>query len=831
MPQLTQLRLCCIGPATARIDDLILPFHDATGQAVNSTLWLRNAGGKTVIMQLFLWLMCPDKRLTLIESSIEDFVQSQDRSVIVAEWQLDGSSRHRTPNAPNRYLTGVFCEWRAQSERLQRLFFVARVHPGEPRLTLEGLPIYSSRNNRIERRTLASFKQEWQDLGNIYPSAEINETEHQHTWRALLEQAGIDPVLFSYQMKMNLREGGAEDLFKFRDADRFVDFFLELMTDTTPGDTTAQTIEKFRTAFQLQTDQLQPEQYLLSNLIEQLEPLRGATDEREQMYHRIVQARQMLNSFSETISQNLSHLQEYKQCTEQQRDDVRKTAESLHMEAQCKQQRAVILSHAAMRKRVQRLENELQLLQELIKKAELDERIWRAAGPLLNVLQAEQYAAMLQERLADRQKEHEPLLNKVRECACMYAAALSAKIEQLQTEYDCWTQAKEEARMQVHVANAESANKQSAATKCETEAKQLADHLAIFYETRTELEAAGVLFSREEYSQAQDRLSQQHAKIKTTIRTICQTIKKVDQDKKGIQNDILQRKQDLMQIEGNRNIIQKAINDMYIDRKSIEADGRLQQYLELETIDLDRLNEEALNQLKVVEQGLENQLTELKLVLLEHETIINYLTEHHLLPPTKDVESTLNVLKKHDVIAWSGWEFIDKSMPKSAVRSMLQHMPELAFGIVVRNEHFQKAQDILQEAAPHLDTLVVVVPQDATLNDTSLPLFVIGPTSDAHFNRDAGEAELSDQHLRYGQAQRRYLALYDERNKLHDSMERLRHFFQIYPPYKRNEWQTKQAEMVRQQDACEKCIKQLQDEYQRLEEINEQNKYLNDETY
>jgi hypothetical protein len=254
----------------------------------------------------------------------------------------------------------------------------------------------------MERRTLASFKQEWQDLGNIYPSAEINETENQHTWRALLEQAGIDPVLFSYQMKMNLREGGAEDLFKFRDSDRFVDFFLELMADTTLGDTTAQTIEKFRTAFQLQTDQLQPEQYLLSNLIEQLEPLRGAADEREQMYHRIVQVRQMLNSFSETISQNLSHLQEEKQYTEQQRDDVRRTAESLRMEARRKQRRAVILSHAAARKRVLCLENELQLLQELVKKAELDERIWHAAGPLCDVLQAEQYAVMLQERLADR---------------------------------------------------------------------------------------------------------------------------------------------------------------------------------------------------------------------------------------------------------------------------------------------------------------------------------------------------------------------------------------------------------------------------------------------
>ncbi len=122
MPQLTRLRLCCVGPAMARIDNMILPFHDATGQPVNSTLWLRNAGGKTFIMQLFLWLMCPDKRMTLTERSIEDYIQPQDRSVIIAEWQLDGGSHPRALNEPNRYLTGAFCEWRVPGERLQRLF-------------------------------------------------------------------------------------------------------------------------------------------------------------------------------------------------------------------------------------------------------------------------------------------------------------------------------------------------------------------------------------------------------------------------------------------------------------------------------------------------------------------------------------------------------------------------------------------------------------------------------------------------------------------------------------------------------------------------------------
>ena|GEM_PF-5146758 len=149
----------------------------------------------------------------------------------------------------------------------------------------------------------------------------------------------------------------------------------------------------------------------------------------------------------------------------------------------------------------------------------------------------------------------------------------------------------------------------------------------------------------------------------------------------------------------------------------------------------------------------------------------------------------------------------------------------------MRNEHFQKAQDILREAAPHLDTLVVVAPQEATLSDTPSPFLVIGPTSDAHFNRDAAALELSGRHSRHDQVQQGYLALLDEVNKLRDSMERLRRFFKNYPQHQQNEWRARQDEMVKQRDASEKRVKQVQDEYLQLEESSEQNRQLDDEAH
>lgn len=828
MPQLTQLRLCCIGPNMARIDNLILPFYDANGQPINSTLWLRNGGGKTFIMQLLLWLICPDKKKTQTERSIEDYVQPQDRSVIVAEWQLDDNSR-RVSNETNRYLTGVFCERYAGGEQLQRLFFVARVHPNESRLTLKGLPLYALNRDRLERRTLASFKHEWQALGNAYPSAEINETEVLHTWHRLLEQAGIDPTLYSYQLKMNVREGGAEDLFKFKDSDRFVDFFLEIMTETTLGDTTAQTIEKFRTAFQQQSEQLHPEQHLLSHLTEQLEPLQGAANEREQIYHHVQQTRQTLYKCDEAVTQYLVDLQQDKQRTESQRDEASNAAQHLRIETQEKLQRAAILNYAAEQKREQHIKNEITVLQGLVKTAQFDERIWRAAGPLRDVIRAERDVAMLQERQAAQQKEHEPLLEKVQESAYAYAAALKAKHEQLHVEKNRWTQSRDEARTKASTARTESANKESTASKFETEAEHVDEHLASYYKKRTELEAAGALLSGEEYSQAQNRLIQQHAQLNAIIKTIYQTIKGIEQDKKTIQGNISQYEKEKIQAAAEEKLVRKQLDDMQRERNTIEADSRLQQYLELETINLDRLDQSVLNQLHEAEHELENRLTELSLALLEHETIIAYLSTHRLLPPTKDVESTLKVLRKQGIITWSGWEFIHKNVRESDARAMLQRMPELAFGVVVRDEHFQKAQDVLRETAPHLDTLVVVTPQKATQRDTPLPLFVIGPTSDAHFNSDAGEQELSDQQSRHDQTKKKCVEQRNEKNKLHTSTEKLKYFFQNYPSHQQNEWRAKRDELVTGQGTLQACIKQLQDTHRELEERSEQNEELRDE--
>src|SRR5262249_46690108 len=62
MPRLARLRLVSVGHPSARFGDLVLDFRDSVGRATDATLWLRNGGGKSSLLNLFFALVRPDRR-------------------------------------------------------------------------------------------------------------------------------------------------------------------------------------------------------------------------------------------------------------------------------------------------------------------------------------------------------------------------------------------------------------------------------------------------------------------------------------------------------------------------------------------------------------------------------------------------------------------------------------------------------------------------------------------------------------------------------------------------------------------------------------------------
>ncbi|MEZ4442349.1 MAG: hypothetical protein R3B72_24865 [Polyangiaceae bacterium] len=101
MPQLLKLRFVSLGHPQARMDDLLLTFQGPDGRAADSTLWLRNGGGKSSILNLFFAILRPHKgeflggKAEAKQRSLNDYILPSDRAVRLRSGKLDPAADSR----------------------------------------------------------------------------------------------------------------------------------------------------------------------------------------------------------------------------------------------------------------------------------------------------------------------------------------------------------------------------------------------------------------------------------------------------------------------------------------------------------------------------------------------------------------------------------------------------------------------------------------------------------------------------------------------------------------------------------------------------------------
>lgn len=237
MPQLLRIHFSSVGHRDARLAPLTIDLRGADGRPSDSVVWLRNGGGKSSVLNLFFAVFRPNRRDFLGTSHegrsrrIEDYVQSRDFAIVVTEWTLP------TPGGRTLSLFGdeaqvgatrlvgqALC-WSGQQRsqdvtKLKQLYFSICT---DAELTLEDLPV-SGLGEPVA--TLEAFADWLRDAQRRRPARELV-VEYQHNrWTEHLEAIGLDPELFGYQVKMNQREGAADELFRFGSSSRFIEFFL-----------------------------------------------------------------------------------------------------------------------------------------------------------------------------------------------------------------------------------------------------------------------------------------------------------------------------------------------------------------------------------------------------------------------------------------------------------------------------------------------------------------------------------------------------------------------------------------------------------------------------
>ena len=287
MSRLLRIHFASIGHADARLAPLTIDLRarEAGGTGTDSILWLRNGGGKSTILNLFYSLFRPERREFLGTSAegkarhIEDYIKADDLAFVVTEWDVDptlnGELFARTP--ARRRLVGQVLSWKDRQKssdpsKLRKRFFSLLA---DATLSLDHLPIEGLGAEPV--RSWDAFRDWLDELRHRRPELETYCEDTPRRWTEHLEKVGLDPELFRYQLKMNAREGSADEAFRFRTTDEFIRFYLEIAFDSAEADQVSANVEGFRDKLARRPGLL-AEQAFLIDARQHLVPLREAAE-------------------------------------------------------------------------------------------------------------------------------------------------------------------------------------------------------------------------------------------------------------------------------------------------------------------------------------------------------------------------------------------------------------------------------------------------------------------------------------------------------------------------------------------------------------------------
>lgn len=818
MPQLLKLRFVSLGHPQARMEDLLLSFHGPDGRATDSTLWLRNGGGKSSILNLFFAIVRPHKgeflggKAEAKQRSLNDYVVSSDRAVAAAEWQLDPAADSLGLES-ERFLTGVFYERREGSGDLRRLFFSCRVAPEHPETTLEHLPLYTASNGARSRRTLAAFREAWRSLRDRVPHLNVGDTENQREWQEVLEAARIDPELFSYQVRMNQREGGADELFRFAEAEDFIDFLLTLALDPALGDRVGKNITAFRRELLQRKEQLVPERDLVAGLIARMAAVRAIRDRRGRLRAQLGDASADLAALDLLMAARLDELARQAERLDAARESHATAADEQRRQATAKRGRAAQLKKHAAELRVARLKEEHDQAQDDWRAAQRLARIWGAAVPLRRAIQFEEKARDQRRSLQQREHEHAPLRAELESAARRFASALTWRAQDHRKKAEDARGDEKTARDEARDYRSQALETGKAQSQAETEAKNLEQRLGAVESKRKQLVRDGLLGSDESADAGLGCWTIKAADHEAAVERLDGEIARLDEALEAFDGASAVAGDVLSQCRSEHQKLKDRFERATRDRHAIEGDAVLKAALELETLDADRIGTDAVGTLEQAARAAQRIIVDTRLAAADDERAALHLEEHGLLPASPDAQRIVEFLgERLGGQAWSGWSWIQANVPKQEARAAVRKAPWLAHGVVVRPTDLERAADLLREVGLEPEGPVLIGDTDALTRAPELPGLVVGPRESAWFDRDVAQARLTELRANLDEHRRRIQSAELQQRDLTRAAESLRALRARYPVgwYESTSGEVQRA-ALREEEARMR-LHQLQDE-------------------
>ncbi len=811
MPKLSRLYFLNIGHSNARMQDLRLELCDPDGQALDSILWLRNGGGKSSLLTLFFSLLNPNRRSFLGtraeqgDRTLEDYVLPDDQAVVLAQWQLDTA-----PHQPEQWFwTGGFYQWR--NDKLERVFFSAQAQA--PLLQFTDFPFWDESGKRL---TLRGFKQAWQNLLSTNPQLNGHEFENHQEWRQALErEARIDSELFLYQQRMNTREGSADELFRFKDMDQFVDFFLELTVPSERGVALARNLSQFQTGLRERLEEFQPSLELIDRLILTLQPMRALAFQRLENRRLLGELKIHLQALAtHIISRVLSNTQRLS-LTSSLESQARQDLLTAQTSEQQQHARMLMLQRHALVQRQRQCKALHDALTVDQKKAERLRLIWKAAIPFVELQRCHASIQELNELFTQQQRKLAPDIKAVQVAARQLSEALGARAQTTRLLAVEKSKQAEKIQLEANQTQAAAIQAREQAVRANVNAEALTKQLEQFNASQSKLQATDTLEPTEGILVALERWQGAVAQHEFEIEAISGEMVQQRSEQSLLEQQFNDTKQQTLEVATQETNLTQQLSLARAARETLEQHPMLARALEFELIDASVLNNITLGKLRDHRSNAESRMREIKASLINHADALQHLETHKRLPPTRDLRTVLRVLESHEVQASAGWTHLSQVVPRDQARAFIARHPELMQGVLIRDAHFEKAKVALENMADRLDSPVVIARRTDAFNANAdeavfaaraAQRFVVGPSSDAHFDPEAAEREHQEREIQARRERLRHETIEQESLQWRDTADLLERFLEQYP----EAWfTTQETELLMVQKHHKACTERL----------------------
>lgn len=796
IPQLLRVHFANIGHPDARLSPLSLNFFRETDvggiEPVDSIIWAENGVGKSSIRTLLFSLLHPSIHDVMKASGgpldnrkFELFFGPKDVSFVLTEWVLPDSNQPNLAGFPedsNRLVLGYVAHWpsgaRTSLSDLERHYFLFKP---SGKTTFERLPVRGLARGCEPVNSAREFLDWFRERAKY---VEGRQTTVHKDWLKLLEEAGLDPTIFTYQLRMNSGQGGILGLFKNRinSATDFVHFFLETVLNPDIASDVVEVLNEKRRHVERQP-QWEAECQFVDEAIPMLRALQQAKmafDEAETDYEGDLARAGSLIAGLEAIEQALKD----------RSGDL--DADITGLEHDLAEVNDAFLKAGMVRDWLKRKLHELALKaseadlvtkQEALGDAQQVLRLLRAATEYVEWQQKLDECSALEIDLAGRQGSYGDVEKELHQAGANYASVIEEQIAKvkaaLEDSQSAFTQMRSKlakdmtqfnvSKIEMGKVREEIRGIQAVAQKREKAMQRLIHSGAL---SESETLAAAIERWRDQADQSA-KASEEHKKAVTQFEKEREILKQKSRDTTveitRIQSEMERLKSKRDADEARR---QALVNNSDL-RLMFEQDVRLGEEGLLGRI------RERIAQLQGETYRLNNLLTHKKETL---ETIEQ--TDSRLYPPSSFVAQLLRTLREDlHIPVFLGTEILDTTYPDDPEKAeaLLVQDPARFLGLMV---HTQEALDQvrkLQATIPRPAFPVQISLAKGALSDSPPDAFVLNPGHRAAFNRNAAEAMIDPLRREITEKSKRLMEYQETGKRLEATHNRLNDFLKDYP--------------------------------------------------